>query len=96
MPTKAERETVIVANVADLEEGWFTVETTEPKILAKLKRIGGGGLEVTEQRSSMTGKVHGWLCRVPAELWRGDLRIARKRKASAGAWKPGERPQNRF
>jgi hypothetical protein len=80
---REERETVIVANLADLDEGYFTVETTEKGVLARLRRLAGSRLHVEGNRP--------WLCRVPAELWNGRaLRIGRRRKVD------GEALQNRL
>jgi len=70
---REERETVIVANLADLDEGFFTVETTENGVLARLRRLAGDRLRVEGNRP--------WLCRVPAELWNGQaLRVGRRRR----------------
>ena len=72
---REERETVIVANLADLDEGYFTVETTEKGVLARLRRLAGDRLHVEGNRP--------WLCRVPAELWHGSaLRVGRRLKAT--------------
>jgi hypothetical protein len=77
--TRGERETVIVANLGDLDDGYFTVETSEAGVLARLKRLAGDRLEVEEHREARTGRVRGWFCRVPAEFWRGSqLRVAKK------------------
>ncbi len=72
---REERETVIVANLADLDDGFFTVETTEKGVLARLRRLAGDRLQVEGNRP--------WLCRVPADLWRGNaLRVGRRLKAT--------------
>jgi len=79
----AERETVIVANLADLDEGWFSVETTEKGVFSRLKRICGDKLQVIEHRSSLNGKITTWKCRVRAEFWRGNLlKVAKPRTSS--------------
>ena len=79
MPTRAERETVIVANLADLDEGWFTVETTELSLYRRLRRIAGvARLEVLHKDVDDKGREWHWLCRVPADCWT-DLGVRRKR-----------------
>lgn len=81
--TRAERETVIVANLADLDEGWFSVETTEEGAFNRLKKLCGDKLQVTEHRSSLTGRITTWECRVPAEFWGGStLRVRKARKGT--------------
>lgn len=82
MPTRAERETVIVANLADLDEGWFTVETTELGVYRRLRRIAGvGRLEVLHTSVDAKGREYHWLVRVPADCWTG-LGVKRKRVMS--------------
>jgi len=78
MPTRAERETVIVANLADLDEGWFTVETTELSLYRRLRRIAGvARLQVLHVDRDAKGREWHWLCRVPADCWTG-LGVRRK------------------
>ena len=76
--TRAERETVIVANLADLDEGWFSVETTEKGTYERLCRLVGDRLKVEIHKSSLTGQITTWECRVPAEFWGGKLLHVRK------------------
>jgi hypothetical protein len=60
---RAERETVIVANLADLDAGFFTVETTEKGIVSRLLKLPGISL------LSFSGDVY--LYKVPANCWKG-------------------------
>jgi hypothetical protein len=83
--TREERETTIVANLGDLDQGFFIVETTERGVVRRLQRLACGRLEVEEHRSKLTGRPTGWTCRVPGDLWRGNiLRVANRRPKSGG------------
>lgn len=63
---RAERETMILANKADADDGFFVFYTTEPGHFARLcRRIGGQdvllGCEITLQE----GRPIAWNCKVP-------------------------------
>ena len=68
--TRAEHETVVIGNLGDMDAGWFTVETTEITVLNRLKKSCGSKLQIESRISQTTGKLTGWLCKVPAEYWR--------------------------
>jgi hypothetical protein len=79
---RAERETVIIANLGDLDEGFFLISTTEPGVLARLKRLAASRL-IIEAAKNAKGREVSWEIRVPADLWRGSaLRVARRRTLS--------------
>jgi hypothetical protein len=81
--TRAEQETVIVANLGDMDEGFFTVETTEPHIYRRLVRMVGDDL-ITQTNQDKQGRVTTYLCRVPTRFWKG-LGVARTRKSSGAS-----------
>jgi hypothetical protein len=79
---RSERETIIIANLADLDEGFFTIQTTEAGVLARLKRLAASRL-VIEAFKDARGREVSWEIRCPADLWRGSqLRVARARRLS--------------
>jgi len=70
---RAERETVITANQADIDEGFIRVWTTEPRIVRRL--VERAGAEVIRE-SSAAGRITGTDLRVPwARVSRGLLAI---------------------
>jgi hypothetical protein len=89
--TRAEREVHVLVNLADLDDGHFLVESTEARVIARLKRLVGDRLGIEEFRDRR-GRVTSTVCKVPAEFFRwSTLGVGRKRPASgaAGRGNPG-------
>src|SRR5262245_51231176 len=67
---KNERETVIVINAVDLEQGYFAFGTSERSHFERIcKRIGGKHLllDIKEEKDH-DGKVSWWECHIPAHF----------------------------
>lgn len=67
---KNERETVIIINLADIKDGYFSFGTSERSHFARLcKRIGGRNVlrEVREDKDC-NGDVKWWQCHVPVQF----------------------------
>lgn len=67
---KAENETIICINDADVEEGFFSFSTSKRNHFARLiKKIGGEQnlIELKEMREKL-GKVTEWKAKVPIEF----------------------------
>lgn len=67
---KSERETVVIINLADLEDGYFSFGTSESSHFKRLcKRIGGeSALIEVRYDKDRRGIVRWWQCRVPAQF----------------------------
>jgi hypothetical protein len=65
---KCERETVIVHNLADIDDGFVRVYTTEEKVMKRLVRRLGDEAETTTIYRSGSKDASGWRIKVPIEL----------------------------
>jgi hypothetical protein len=65
---KSERETVVIHNLADMEEGFVRVYTTEEKVKNKLVKRMGKEIEVAEIRNSAKEGIAGWRFRIPIKF----------------------------